>query len=213
MTRLILIRHGQSEANLTRRFAGNYNAPLTELGKLQAQKSAEYVASHYNVSKVYASDLDRAFATGKAVADRLGLEIIPDARLREIGAGEWEGMALSEIAEKYSDDHRVWVSDIGHSAPTGGEKVSALAERVFGAVKEIAEQNDGQTVVLATHATPIRATECMVRHGDLEPMKDIPWVTNASISELIYQNGHFEIKLISYDEHLKGLQTGLPANV
>lgn len=213
MTRLILIRHGQSEANLTRRFAGHYNAPLTELGRNQAGKSAEYVASHYEVSKVYASDLARAFATGQAVADRLGLEIIPDVRLREICAGKWEGMEIARIAEEYADDYKVWMSDIGHSTPTDGEKVSDLAERVFGAVREIAEQNEGQTVVLATHATPIRATECTVKHGNLDPMKDIPWVTNASISELIYENGHFEFKMISYDEHLAGLQTGMPANV
>ena len=213
MTRLILIRHGQSEANLTRRFAGNYNAPLTELGVRQAKKSAEYVAAHYDVSKVYASDLLRAFATGQAVADLLGVEIIPDERLREIRAGEWEGMEISRIAEEYQDDYKLWMSDIGHAMPTGGEKVSDLALRVLGVIREIAEQNDGKTVVLASHATPIRATECMVKHGTLDPMKDIPWVTNASISELIYENGNFEFKFVSYDEHLTGLQTGLPANV
>lgn len=213
MTRLILIRHGQSEANLTRRFAGHFNAPLTELGRRQAEKSAEYVAANYEVSKVYASDLARAFATGQAVADRLGIDIIPDVRLREICAGKWEGMEISRIAEEYADDYRVWMSDIGHSRPTDGERVSDLAKRVLGVIKEIAEQNEGQTVVLATHATPIRATECTVKHGNLEPMKDIPWVTNASISELIYENGSFEFKTVSYDEHLAGLQTGMPANV
>jgi broad specificity phosphatase PhoE len=213
MTRLILIRHGQSEANLTRRFAGHFNAPLTELGRSQAEKSAEYVAENYKVSKVYASDLARAFATGQAVADRLGLEIIPDVRLREIRAGKWEGMEIARIAEEYAEDYKVWMSDIGHSKPTDGEKVSELAVRVLDVIKEIAEQNEGLTVVLATHATPIRVTECMVKHGNLDPMKDIPWVTNASISELIYENGKFEFKTVSYDEHLKGLQTKMPANV
>ena len=95
MTRLILIRHGQSEANLTRRFAGHFNAPLTELGRSQAEKSAEYVAENYKVSKVYASDLARAFDTGLAIAQSHNIPIYKTQQLREIFAGDWEGKQYS----------------------------------------------------------------------------------------------------------------------
>ena len=213
MTKLILIRHGQSIANIENRFAGNYDAPLSELGVCQAKKSAEYIAEHYQVSKVYASDLRRAFATGKAVSDLLGVEIISDVRLREIQAGAWEGLEFVKIIEAYRDDFDIWLHDIGHAKATDGERVSELGERVFGAVTEIARQNEGKTVVIASHATPIRAVECMVRYGNLERMRDIPWVSNASITELVYENGHFECRLISYDEHLGELKSKLPVDV
>ena len=66
-----MIRHGQSCANVEKYFAGHLNSPLTALGVSQAQLTAQYIFQHYCVDHVYASDLDRAYLTGKAVADLL----------------------------------------------------------------------------------------------------------------------------------------------
>ena len=62
MTRLILIRHGQSEANEQNRFAGQTNVPLTELGKIQAKSAAEYITKREKIDKIYSSDLQSGFA-------------------------------------------------------------------------------------------------------------------------------------------------------
>ncbi len=83
MTRLLFIRHGQSVANKDKIFAGHYNVELSKLGKRQAQATAEFVVKNYNVDAVYASDLIRAYETGKAVADKLDLEVIPESRMTE----------------------------------------------------------------------------------------------------------------------------------
>ena len=69
MTALLLIRHGESIANVDGRFAGHLDIPLSETGYVQADITAHYIHSHYTVDAVYASDLLRAFHTGKAVAD------------------------------------------------------------------------------------------------------------------------------------------------
>ena len=212
MTRLLMIRHGQSEANLQRRFAGNYNADLSELGKKQARYTADFVFENYNVDAVYASDLMRAYKTGKAVAEKFGLTVRLAPGMREIRAGEWEGREFDELLQN-SADYLHWREDIGSACPTGGESVRELYERVYKAVCKIAKANDGKTVVIATHATPIRALELKISGHGFDYMKNIPWVTNASVSEVLFENGNLTAVSMSQDKHLEDVKTTLPANV
>lgn len=213
MTTLLLIRHGESQANLSRRFAGHIDVPLTDLGEKQAACTAEFIIHNYLVDGVYASDLRRAFRTGEAVAQRLGLPVIPDEALREIFAGRWEGLPFTEIAEKYPKDYHCWMTDIGHCRTTGGESTAELLERVEGALHRIAQENPGKTIVVATHATVIRVLQCKLSGFGLEKMKDIPWTVNASVTELRYENGAFSLGKVGQYHHLAELKREMPANV
>ena len=213
MTTVILIRHGESEANREDIFAGHLNVDLMPKGVEQAQKTAQYIVENYTVDKIYASDLKRAYKTGKTLADKLGMEIIADKRFREIDAGEWDGIKFNELGDKYAEDFRIWRDDIANAKCTGGESVEDLRKRVFGAATEVAENNDRKTVVIATHATPIRVMQTYVQMGSLEKMNDIPWVSNASVSVFEYDNGKWTCKAVSMDKHLGDLVTVLPSNV
>lgn len=213
MTTVILIRHGESEANREDIFAGHLNVDLMPKGVEQAQKTAQYIVENYTVDKIYASDLKRAYKTGKTLADKLGMEIIADKRFREIDAGEWDGIKFNELGDKYAEEFRIWRDDIANAKCTGGESVEDLRKRVFGAATEVAENNDGKTVVIATHATPIRVMQTYVQMGSLEKMNDIPWVSNASVSVFEYDNGKWTCKAVSVDKHLGDLVTALPSNV
>jgi broad specificity phosphatase PhoE len=212
-TRLLLIRHGESEANRERRFAGHSDFPLSEKGRLQAECTADYIASNYAVDAVYASDLKRAYDTALATARRFSLPVIPCEDLREIFAGEWEGLFFDEIRVRYEGDFEIWKTDVGRAQCTGGEKVSELQSRVFAALCRIAEQNPQKTVAIGTHATPIRATECILRGKPLSEMHTVPWVTNASVTELLYEDGKFSLVSAGENSHLAKLQTSLPGNV
>ena len=213
MTRLILIRHGESKANRQGTFAGHTDVELEERGIIQAKKTAEYIRNNYNVDKVYASDLQRAFKTGQAVADLFGLEASPDKRFREIAAGEWEGQRFIDIIHNYREEYSVWLNDIGNSRCTNGESVRELGERIISALLDIAEKNPEKTVVIATHATPIRVTQCILSEKTLDKMKDIPWVSNASVTEIVYNNGKWSLEKIGEDAHLSDIKTDVPANV
>lgn len=213
MTTLLLIRHGESLANREGFFAGQCDVPLEEKGHLQAQLTASFIHSHYAVDQVYASDLCRARDTGKAVADPLGLPVIPEPRLREIFSGQWQGKAFPHIIAQHGQDYRVWLTDIGNCVCTGGESVSQLCRRVCAALEEIARENPGKTVVIATHATPIRAVQCVLGGQPLSRMKDIPWVSNASVTELLFDNGKWALGAIGQDSHLQDLKTTFGANV
>ncbi len=200
-------------ANVEEVFAGHFDSPPSELGLLQAEKTAEYVSENYIVDKVYTSDLKRAFAVGRAVADILGIEPICDENLREISAGLWEGMRFEDLYQKFDMFRETWLRDIGNAVCNGGEAVAHLQERFVSALKRIAEENEGKTVVIATHATPIRALRCHCAGKTLDEMKNIPWVSNASVSEFEYENGKFTEIKAGYDEHLGELVSRLPLKV
>ena len=213
MTRFVLVRHGQSRANLEERFAGHYNAPLTDHGHAQARAVGKYVAEHYRIDAIHASDLSRAFDTARPAAERLGLTVTPEAGLREIFEGKWSGERFLDIKEKYPEDYNHWMTDIGTSRCTGGESTEELLLRVRATLTRIAEENDGKTVLIATHATPIRVMQTYAETGSLEKMKDIPWVANASLSEVTYDRGEWRFERIGITEHLGDLATLLPVNV
>lgn len=213
MTKILMVRHGQSEANNLDIFAGNYDIELTELGHKQAQCTAKFIAENYKVDKVYASDLKRAFKTAEYIADEFGLQVITEKNFREISAGKWEAVKFDDIEEKYAEDWHIWRNDIGNSRCTEGESVKELAKRVCSTLEKVAIENEGKTIVVGTHATPVRAAQCVFGGFSLDEMQSIPWASNASVTELVYKNGEITVVKASVDGHLTGLKSQLPANV
>ena len=213
LTRLLLVRHGESVANRQGIFAGYHDAELEDKGKTQAYKTAEYIVSKYQVDKVYASDLRRAYETGKAVADLAGVPIVSKEGLREIFGGKWEGVPFAELPISYPKEYEVWMNNIGKSRCPDGESIEEVGRRVLKTLTDIACDNEGKTIVIATHASPIRSLESLLRTGGTEKMQTIPWVSNASVTELFYEDGKWEYGQIGYDAHLDELKTVLPEDI
>ncbi len=213
MTTIIFVRHGQSIGNLRKEFLGNCDLDLSELGYKQAECMAEYVAAHYSVNKIYSSDLLRAYHTAEAAAKKLHLPIIKEPKLREIYAGDWERKTFAELENKYSKEYQIWLSDIGHAKCTNGESIRELKNRVLPCVEKIAEDNDGKTVLIVTHATVLRVLECVWRGAELDEMKNLPWMRNSSVSVITYENKAWHIHKIGDDSFLEEFATGFPANV
>jgi len=207
MTRLLLVRHGHSEANKLDLFAGFYDAPLEERGLQQAKLTAQYIEENYKITKVYSSDLQRAYKTGEIIASCCGVAIVSHKGLREIFGGEWEGQKFYDLKDLYPDDFALWVSDPAKARCTGGESVCELAERAMKTIGEIVLQHAGETVVAATHATVLRTVMTMVKYGDLSMIDQVPWVSNASVTELIYENGEFRLLRAGLDDYLEGIKT------
>ncbi len=213
MTTLLVIRHGESEANRERFFAGQLDAPLLEKGIKQAELTADFIRKNYNISAVYASDLRRAEKTGEIIAKASNVPIFEDKRLREIFAGAWQGLSFSELAEKYKDDYNCWLTDIGNCRTTGGESIKELSKRVFASLLEIAKKHKDETVAIATHATPIRIVECLLKGLPLDEMKNIAWVSNASFTEISYENGIWSLVKVGEDSHLEEMRTSFAKGV
>lgn len=213
MTTIILIRHGESEANRKNIFAGQINPDLHQRGLEQARLTAKYVAENYSVDKIYASDLRRAFKTAECLGELLGQEVIPCKGMREISAGRWENMIFDNIRIEYPKEFELWYNNIGESYCPEGETMRDMSRRIMIALEDIARQNDGKTVAVGTHATPVRIAQSVASTGGIERMAEIPWASNASVTVITYTNGKWELVTASEDRHLSSIKTELPKNI
>lgn len=213
-TTLLLVRHGESVANKEAFFAGQKDISLVENGILQAKLSAEYVKKHYQVDAIYTSDLIRAYETAEIFSKVLHLEINTDKGLREIHAGEWEGKKHEELPKLYPESYgTVWLRHIGKAVAPGGESVKELGTRVIQSLENVAKKHPGQTILIATHATPIRASQSIIQYGSVDNMETVPWVSNASVTEITYEEGKWDLIQASIDEHLSKFKTIFSKNV
>ncbi len=204
MTKIILVRHGESLGNKNHRFLGHTDWDLSELGHMQAEKLSDYLEG-YHIDVIYSSDLMRAYNTVKPVADKKGMEIIKNTKLREIYAGKWEGLSYTEIDEKYGEDYDVWHKDIGKAVCSGGESVEELYERVISEYIKIGRECKGKTVLVGAHATPIRMIKCYLSGCGAAGAKDIFWAPNASVTVVDYEES--KILLDGYNDYLGELRT------
>lgn len=211
MTKLILIRHGQSMANATERFAGHSDFDLSDLGRHQAELAADYIVKNFKIDAIYASDLLRAYNTAVPASKLLGLPITPRKGLREIFAGKWESMRFDEIQKTYTEDFDTWKNDFSNARCTEGESVAELYARVCREVLAIAAENDGKCVLIATHATPIRVFETMSRGLSADHVAEVDFVCNASINVFNVDDGVPSVDTLNITDHLLGNVTDVPS--
>ncbi|ROP38305.1 bifunctional RNase H/acid phosphatase [Saccharothrix texasensis] len=154
-TRLYLLRHGQTELSVARRYSGRGNPPLTEVGRGQAEAAARRLAKVEGLAAIVSSPLGRARETARAVASATGAELSWDDDLIETDFGAWEGLTFTEAAERDPDVHRRWLGD--PSVPTpGGESFDQVHHRVRRARNAVVSRFGGANVVVVSHVTPIK---------------------------------------------------------
>jgi len=181
VTTLILARHGETDWNRDGRFQGHADPPLNDRGREQARALADAVAGE-RIEAVYASDLRRAHETAQIVAARKGLDVVVDPDLRERDVGEWSGLTLPEIEDRFPDELRRF-REKGVSI---GESREALSARVVAAVRRIAEAHPRGQVLVVTHGGALRT----LRHaagGDL----GAPVVRNGQVLKMAIRDGTF----------------------
>ncbi|WP_096505643.1 bifunctional RNase H/acid phosphatase [Mycobacteroides stephanolepidis] len=154
-TRMLLLRHGQTELSVQRRYSGRGNPELTALGREQAANAARYLASRGGIAAVISSPLGRAKETAAAAADALGVPLTVDDDLIETDFGKWEGLTFSEASERDPELHAQWLSDTSVTPPEG-ESFDTVHHRVRRARNRIIAEYGGATVLVVSHVTPIK---------------------------------------------------------
>ena len=200
-TTVYLIRHGQSESNLAKVFAGQMNVNLSELGHAQAERTSEYL-SKIPVDVIWSSDLNRAYQTAQHTAEKKGLEIHTSPKLREIFAGEWEGKPSAELKADPASGYQTWLYNIGAVQTPGGESVMEVQARFVPEVERIMRENEGKTIFIFCHATPIRLLRAAWEGVSAEEIKDIPRVANSSVTQGEFDGEKFRIVGYSYADFL-----------
>lgn len=154
-TRLLLLRHGQTELSVQRRYSGRGNPPLTTLGREQAERAAKVLAAKGDIAAVVTSPLDRARETAEAVGAALDVPVRVVDGLIETDFGDWEGLTFREAAERDPDLHARWLGDPALRAP-GGESFDEVRERVEAVRRDLVLRYPGVNIVVVSHVTPIK---------------------------------------------------------
>lgn len=201
-TRLILIRHGETQANREMRYIGSRDDALTERGQEQARLLAEALAT-LPISAVYSSPLQRARYTAQPIADRLHLEVQISEALRESDFGQWEGLSREEVLAQSSQDAahlHTWERDTS-VAPPGGESLEAMHRRVQEFAIQLTRQHPDQTVVLVSHVGPVKALLCAALGAPVITSFHI-FLDPATISVVDWHDTHSVVRLVNSHAHL-----------
>jgi broad specificity phosphatase PhoE len=163
-TRILLVRHGESEWNSSGRWQGWAESPLSELGMRQAVAAAEAVGA---VDAIVASDLERARETARIISELTGIgPVMTEPGLRERDVGEWSGLTRDEIEARWPGSIEAWRGG-DMPAPPGGETNDVIMERYEAALRRIGAQWPGAEVLAVSHGGVMRLLER--EHGAEQP--------------------------------------------
>ncbi len=179
VTKLYLVRHGQSAGNAEGRFGGHSPTPLSELGMQQAELTARFLAREH-IDVIYTSDLYRAVQTAEPLAKLLDLPIIKTPDFRERNVGVLEGLTFDESKEKHPQDYYALVNrDIQHII-TSGESYRHLLQRATGALREIFTIHRGERIAIFSHTGTICYLTLFLMGAIHRRTKQTPWLVTSN---------------------------------
>ncbi|WCN80145.1 bifunctional RNase H/acid phosphatase [Micromonospora sp. LH3U1] len=156
-TRLILVRHGETEYTEQRRYSGRGDVPLSATGRAQARATGARVAALApSVAAVLSSPLSRCTTTAAAIAGALGdVPVRTEDDLIECDFGQWEGRTFTEVRQQWPGEMDAWLAS-PRIAPPGGESFTHVAERAHRVIAGLLTAYPGETVVVVSHVSPIK---------------------------------------------------------
>jgi probable phosphoglycerate mutase len=199
-TRLIVIRHGETEWNREKRMQGTTDTQLSDIGRAQAKALGLRLAKH-GFDALYSSDLSRARDTARAIADQSGHSVVVDVRLQERRFGVFEGLTAAEIIARYPDEHARFASrDADYEVP-GGECARKFTLRCLGCLAEIAGRHRGAEIVVVTHGLVLDSLYRVAHQLDHGAPRPVPLI-NASVNRFGYGSGSWRMELWGDVSHL-----------
>jgi len=206
-TRVLLVRHGQSQGNAERRFGGHSPTPLSGLGHRQAEATARSLANE-RVTALYSSDLLRAVQTAEPLARATGLEITQTSALRERSVGRLEGLTFEEAAAAHPDEYAALLRRDFEHVLAGGESYRQLLDRAAAELDRALELHRGGTVALFSHTGTICILALHLMGALDAPHLKPVWLSssNCGVTRFsIEHGGLIRIKALNDTRHLVGL--------
>jgi len=159
--KVVFWRHGRTEWNAQRRFQGQTDIPLDEVGLEQASDAARLLVG-VRPTRIISSDLSRAASTASALAELVNLDVRTFAGLRETNAGTWEGQTREALIANHGDELAAWAAG-SNLRPGGGETRTEVAQRVINVINdELTTISERETLVVVTHGGSARAAIAMM---------------------------------------------------
>jgi 2,3-bisphosphoglycerate-dependent phosphoglycerate mutase len=178
-TYLYLIRHGQSAGNAEGRFGGHGPTPLSELGKQQAERTAEVLAKE-RITAIYASDLLRAVQTAEPLSRRLNLPINTTNAFRERHVGVLEGLTFDESRERFPTDYYALINRSVDHVITKGESYRQLLRRATGELRAILRRHPRERIAIFSHTGAICYMTLYLMGAIRRSTKTTPWIITSN---------------------------------
>jgi ribonuclease H / adenosylcobalamin/alpha-ribazole phosphatase len=184
----VLLRHGQTQMSVQKRYVGRSDVPLTDHGVRQAVAAAKRLASA-GLDVIMTSPLRRAVQTAAEVAAATGAPVVADEGFRETDFGAWEGLTFAEVRERWPAEMAAWLADPA-VAPPGGESFTEVSERVTAALHRVLAARERQAVLIVSHVTPIKMLVAKAllappaalfrMHLDVAALSEIDWYADGT---------------------------------
>jgi len=199
-TRIYLVRHGQVEGHEEKRYNGQVNVSLTQLGIEQSERVCECLAG-IPLDAVYSSDLVRSSYCAELIAAMHDLRVSTHESLRELHIGDWEGRTWAELQEKYPEDWQARLQDLVNFQVPGGESLQDAADRIRPTIQKIIEHHVSGDVVLVAHGGANRIILLDAIGAPLEQAFSIEQDYGCLNIIDYFADGHSVVKLLNSTAH------------
>ena len=190
MSRLFLVRHGDTALNSRERYWGRSDVKLSDAGVKQAEKLRDRLAAE-KIATIYSSDLQRALLTAKIIASKHQLAVITCAELQEINFGKIEGLTFNEISQLYPELAKLWVNWSSRLKFPDGESVDELNCRVSKFLDRLKQHAPDEQILVVAHAAPLRLLVCRLLGIEIRHWRQI----RISLASLSIVDNHQEAVL------------------
>lgn len=208
MTRICLVRHGETDWNAERRLQGHIDVPLNATGAAQARATAANLTEH-EFSAVYTSDLRRARQTAAEAARALALEPRPEPRLRERHYGHFQGLTYAEAQTRYPEGYRRFHErDPSYAFGEDGESLEEFAARIRAALETLAARHPGEQILVVTHGGVLDIAHRLTSGKPLSSARDFT-IPNAALNWIEYTGSGWRLLAWAEQGHLAGARDEL----
>lgn len=200
-TKILIIRHGETDWNRSETFRGTYDIALNENGKKQARLVAQSL-KNIKIDAAYTSPLSRAKETAGIVSKSHSISPIIHNAFIDMDYGEWTGKKDSEVIKLWPDEHAAWTTKPHTVKPPGGTTLEDIFKNSFAAMEDLAVKHNGETIAIFTH----RVVNKLLLIGALAlGLERFPFIIqgNCCINEIERIQSGYLIKSINDVSHIK----------
>ena len=202
MTKIFLVRHGESQWNVLKKVQGQQDILLTDKGILQANLIGDRLINEY-IDKIYSSDLRRAYDTAVIIGKKIGLNnVIPIKEFREINFGKWEGMNHDELYKEYHNEIQIWRRNPKNLNLKGAETLRGLQARVMRGMNKVLANNAGNNILIVSHGVALKTMILGLLDMDLSYYKNLT-LNNTSLTIIEDRDYNRVIRVLNDTYHTK----------
>lgn len=197
-TKIIMVRHGETEWNVLCKFLGSVDLPLNEKGRRQAGYAREALKDE-QIDVIYSSPMKRACETAEVIRGDRPLEIHTDNGLREISCGKWEGLDGKEVEERYPGQIMLWGSRPEELRIEGGDTFLEVSERIVDAFFHIVDANRGKTILMTSHMICLTLLLIHFEGKRINEMWNVKPIGNAALN-IVEVEADNEIRITAWSD-------------